>query len=231
MDLVRIRGRRLSAALRALRQSGWETARGTDGWFVAAAQRFPRDRQVRGRRRRSPNPSAAVPCPRFAAHPQGEREDRTGRCRASPSTRRCAAPSRWPPAGSAPPAPTRSSAVSCSTPHGEVVGEGFHAYAGGPHAEIVALAQAGERARGGTAVVTLEPCDHTGRTGPCSQALISAGVARVVIAVDDPNPIAAGGAATLRAAGRRGRHRGAHGRGGGRQHRLAAPPYAAAGRT
>ena len=52
---------------------------------------------------------------------------------------------------------------------GEVVGEGFHAYAGGPHAEIVALAQAGERARGGTAVVTLEPCNHTGRTGPCTQ--------------------------------------------------------------
>ncbi|MET0423474.1 MAG: bifunctional diaminohydroxyphosphoribosylaminopyrimidine deaminase/5-amino-6-(5-phosphoribosylamino)uracil reductase RibD [Actinoplanes sp.] len=84
---------------------------------------------------------------------------------------------------------------------GEVVGEGFHAYAGGPHAEIVALAQAGERARGGTAVVTLEPCNHTGRTGPCSQALIRAGVRRVVIAVDDPTPIAAGGAVTLRAAG------------------------------
>ncbi|MFI7491095.1 bifunctional diaminohydroxyphosphoribosylaminopyrimidine deaminase/5-amino-6-(5-phosphoribosylamino)uracil reductase RibD [Micromonospora echinaurantiaca] len=84
---------------------------------------------------------------------------------------------------------------------GAVVGEGFHAYAGGPHAEIVALAQAGERARGGTAVVTLEPCDHTGRTGPCSTALIQAGVARVVIAVPDPNPVASGGAATLRAAG------------------------------
>jgi diaminohydroxyphosphoribosylaminopyrimidine deaminase/5-amino-6-(5-phosphoribosylamino)uracil reductase len=86
-------------------------------------------------------------------------------------------------------------------PTGEVVGEGFHAYAGGPHAEIVALAQAGERARGGTAVVTLEPCNHTGRTGPCAQALIDAGIARVVIAVDDPTPVAAGGAATLRAAG------------------------------
>jgi diaminohydroxyphosphoribosylaminopyrimidine deaminase / 5-amino-6-(5-phosphoribosylamino)uracil reductase len=84
---------------------------------------------------------------------------------------------------------------------GEVVGEGFHAYAGGPHAEIVALAQAGERARGGTAVVTLEPCNHTGRTGPCAQALINAGITRVVIAVDDPTPVAAGGAATLRSAG------------------------------
>ena len=84
---------------------------------------------------------------------------------------------------------------------GEVVGEGFHAYAGGPHAEIVALAQAGERARGGTAVVTLEPCNHTGRTGPCAQALINAGIVRVVIAVDDPTPVAAGGAATLRDAG------------------------------
>ncbi|MFY1693417.1 bifunctional diaminohydroxyphosphoribosylaminopyrimidine deaminase/5-amino-6-(5-phosphoribosylamino)uracil reductase RibD [Plantactinospora sp. WMMB782] len=86
-------------------------------------------------------------------------------------------------------------------PHGEVVGEGFHAYAGGPHAEIVALAQAGERARGGTAVVTLEPCDHHGRTGPCSGALISAGVRRVVVGVPDPNPVATGGIERLRAAG------------------------------
>jgi diaminohydroxyphosphoribosylaminopyrimidine deaminase/5-amino-6-(5-phosphoribosylamino)uracil reductase len=85
--------------------------------------------------------------------------------------------------------------------NGEVVGEGFHAYAGGPHAEIVALAQAGELARGGTAVVTLEPCNHTGRTGPCASALIGAGVTRVVVAVDDPTPTAGGGAATLRAAG------------------------------
>ena len=83
----------------------------------------------------------------------------------------------------------------------EVVGEGFHAYAGGPHAEIVALAQAGDRARGGTAVVTLEPCNHTGRTGPCSQALINAGIRRVVVAVDDPTPVAAGGAHALRGAG------------------------------
>ncbi|MET9240247.1 bifunctional diaminohydroxyphosphoribosylaminopyrimidine deaminase/5-amino-6-(5-phosphoribosylamino)uracil reductase RibD [Nonomuraea sp. NPDC003709] len=84
---------------------------------------------------------------------------------------------------------------------GQVAGEGFHAYAGGPHAEVVALAQAGERARGGTAYVTLEPCDHTGRTGPCSLALLAAGVARVVIAVPDPNLKAAGGAARLRAHG------------------------------
>ncbi|MFI7144713.1 bifunctional diaminohydroxyphosphoribosylaminopyrimidine deaminase/5-amino-6-(5-phosphoribosylamino)uracil reductase RibD [Nonomuraea sp. NPDC050022] len=84
---------------------------------------------------------------------------------------------------------------------GNVAGEGFHAYAGGPHAEVVALRAAGERARGGTAYVTLEPCDHTGRTGPCSLALLDAGVARVVVAVADPTPKAAGGAARLRAHG------------------------------
>jgi diaminohydroxyphosphoribosylaminopyrimidine deaminase / 5-amino-6-(5-phosphoribosylamino)uracil reductase len=85
--------------------------------------------------------------------------------------------------------------------NGMVVGEGFHAYAGGPHAEIVALAAAGSRARGGTAVVTLEPCNHVGRTGPCSRALISAGVSRIVIGVADSNPVAAGGGEVLRAAG------------------------------
>ncbi|MFB7919006.1 bifunctional diaminohydroxyphosphoribosylaminopyrimidine deaminase/5-amino-6-(5-phosphoribosylamino)uracil reductase RibD [Streptomyces sp. NPDC056061] len=84
---------------------------------------------------------------------------------------------------------------------GRPVGEGYHRRAGGPHAEIHALREAGERARGGTAYVTLEPCNHTGRTGPCAQALIEAGVARVVHAVDDPNPQATGGANTLRAAG------------------------------
>ncbi|MEU8274338.1 bifunctional diaminohydroxyphosphoribosylaminopyrimidine deaminase/5-amino-6-(5-phosphoribosylamino)uracil reductase RibD [Microbispora bryophytorum] len=86
-------------------------------------------------------------------------------------------------------------------PSGEVAGEGFHAYTGGPHAEVVALREAGERARGGTAYVTLEPCNHTGRTGPCSGALLEAGVARVVVAVSDPNPKAAGGAAVLRRQG------------------------------
>lgn len=80
---------------------------------------------------------------------------------------------------------------------GTLVGEGATAPAGGPHAEIVALGRAGADARGGTAVVTLEPCNHTGRTGPCTAALLGAGIARVVFAVADPNPLAAGGAAAL----------------------------------
>ncbi|GGZ25049.1 bifunctional diaminohydroxyphosphoribosylaminopyrimidine deaminase/5-amino-6-(5-phosphoribosylamino)uracil reductase RibD [Streptomyces nitrosporeus] len=84
---------------------------------------------------------------------------------------------------------------------GQLAGEGFHQRAGGPHAEIHALREAGDRARGGTAYVTLEPCNHTGRTGPCAQALIEAGVRRVVYAVADPDPRATGGAGTLRAAG------------------------------
>ncbi|MEU7109935.1 bifunctional diaminohydroxyphosphoribosylaminopyrimidine deaminase/5-amino-6-(5-phosphoribosylamino)uracil reductase RibD [Streptomyces sp. NPDC046215] len=86
-------------------------------------------------------------------------------------------------------------------PDGTVVGEGFHKGAGHPHAEPEALAAAGDRARGATAVVTLEPCAHTGRTGPCADALLRAGVARVLYAVPDPNPGAAGGAERLRAAG------------------------------
>src|SRR6266540_3328480 len=81
---------------------------------------------------------------------------------------------------------------------GRPVGEGFHEYAGGPHAEVVALRMAGDRARGGTAYVTLEPCNHTGRTGPCADALIEAGIARVLYAVPDPNQQAAGGAEKLR---------------------------------
>ena len=84
---------------------------------------------------------------------------------------------------------------------GTTVAEGFHRGAGSPHAEIDALTRAGDRARGGTAVVTLEPCDHTGRTGPCSEALVAAGVARVVFAQSDTNPVARGGAEKLRAAG------------------------------
>jgi diaminohydroxyphosphoribosylaminopyrimidine deaminase/5-amino-6-(5-phosphoribosylamino)uracil reductase len=82
-----------------------------------------------------------------------------------------------------------------------LAGEGVTAPAGGPHAEVVALAAAGDAARGGTAVVTLEPCAHTGRTGPCADALIEAGVAKVIYALDDPNPVATGGATRLREAG------------------------------
>jgi diaminohydroxyphosphoribosylaminopyrimidine deaminase/5-amino-6-(5-phosphoribosylamino)uracil reductase len=85
---------------------------------------------------------------------------------------------------------------------GEVVGEGWHERAGGPHAEIAALAAAGAAARGATAYVSLEPCCHHGRTGPCTDALIEAGVARVVYGAEDPNPRVAGeGASRLRAAG------------------------------
>jgi diaminohydroxyphosphoribosylaminopyrimidine deaminase/5-amino-6-(5-phosphoribosylamino)uracil reductase len=84
---------------------------------------------------------------------------------------------------------------------GQVAGEGWHQRAGGPHAEVHALLAAGGRARGGTALVTLEPCNHTGRTGPCAKALIEAGISRVVYAVADPSPTASGGAQTLRAAG------------------------------
>jgi diaminohydroxyphosphoribosylaminopyrimidine deaminase / 5-amino-6-(5-phosphoribosylamino)uracil reductase len=84
---------------------------------------------------------------------------------------------------------------------GRIVGEGITSPPGGPHAEVNALHAAGMRARGGTAVVTLEPCNHHGRTPPCTQALTAAGIARVVFAVTDPHPVAAGGAVALRAAG------------------------------
>src|SRR5687767_5427620 len=86
-------------------------------------------------------------------------------------------------------------------PDGTTLAEGFHRGAGAPHAEVDALSAAGEAARGSTAVVTLEPCNHTGRTGPCSEALVAAGVRRVVYAQADPNPAARGGADRLRDAG------------------------------
>jgi len=85
---------------------------------------------------------------------------------------------------------------------GQLLGEGFHARAGDPHAEVGALAQAGARARGGTLIVTLEPCCHHGRTPPCTEAVIAAGISRVVVAMADPDPrVAGGGLARLRAAG------------------------------
>ncbi|MDP4529679.1 bifunctional diaminohydroxyphosphoribosylaminopyrimidine deaminase/5-amino-6-(5-phosphoribosylamino)uracil reductase RibD [Alkalimonas delamerensis] len=85
---------------------------------------------------------------------------------------------------------------------GQIVGEGYHHQAGGPHAEVVALRQAGDQARGADCYVTLEPCSHVGRTPPCAEALVQAGVRRVIIAMQDPNPQVAGrGVAILTAAG------------------------------
>jgi diaminohydroxyphosphoribosylaminopyrimidine deaminase/5-amino-6-(5-phosphoribosylamino)uracil reductase len=85
---------------------------------------------------------------------------------------------------------------------GVIIGRGFHTYAGRKHAEIIALEEAGEAARGATLYITLEPCCHEGRTGPCTDALIAAGVRQVVAAMEDPNPRVAGdGFARLRAAG------------------------------
>jgi diaminohydroxyphosphoribosylaminopyrimidine deaminase / 5-amino-6-(5-phosphoribosylamino)uracil reductase len=82
---------------------------------------------------------------------------------------------------------------------GKVIGEGLHK--SGPHAEVVALEQAGQSAKGATLFVTLEPCNHHGKTGPCTEAIIKAGIAKVVYAVRDPNLLASGGAQTLEAAG------------------------------
>ena len=85
---------------------------------------------------------------------------------------------------------------------GDLVGEGFHAKAGHAHAEVGALAQAGARAKGGTIIVMLEPCCHQGRTPPCTEAVIQAGIQRVVIALKDPDlRVAGGGIQRLRDAG------------------------------
>lgn len=103
-------------------------------------------------------------------------------------------------------------ALGCTSPNplvgavivkdGKVVGEGFHPRVGEPHAEVFALRAAGEKARGATIYVSLEPCNHYGRTPPCSEALIAAGISKVVVGIVDPNPLVAGGGiARLRAAG------------------------------
>jgi diaminohydroxyphosphoribosylaminopyrimidine deaminase/5-amino-6-(5-phosphoribosylamino)uracil reductase len=84
---------------------------------------------------------------------------------------------------------------------GAIVGRGWHKAFGGPHAEVFALQEAGERARGATLYCTLEPCTHTGKTPPCTQAVIKAGISTVVLGARDPNPVAAGGVASLRSAG------------------------------
>src|SRR5246500_2444038 len=100
--------------------------------------------------------------------------------------------------GLASPNPTVGSVI---VKDGAILGEGFHQYDWQDHAEIVALKQAGERARGATLYVTLEPCNHTGRTGPCAEAILAAGVSRVVAAMEDHNPKTQGtGFARLRAA-------------------------------
>src|SRR5271155_1264013 len=93
--------------------------------------------------------------------------------------------------------------VGCAIADGEaVLGVGWHVRAGEPHAEVLALNAAGPRARGATAYVTLEPCNHTGRTPPCTDALIAAGISRVIAAMEDPNPKTRGsGFETLRSAG------------------------------
>ncbi|MFK8185786.1 MAG: bifunctional diaminohydroxyphosphoribosylaminopyrimidine deaminase/5-amino-6-(5-phosphoribosylamino)uracil reductase RibD [Phormidesmis sp.] len=90
---------------------------------------------------------------------------------------------------------------SVITQNGDIVGEGYHPKAGEPHAEVFALRDAGAKAEGGTLYVNLEPCNHQGRTPPCSEAVIRAGLRRVVIGMEDPNPKAAGGIEKLRAAG------------------------------
>jgi len=105
----------------------------------------------------------------------------------------------WPVLGSTSPNPPVGAVVLDQ--HGAVVGEGATQPPGGPHAERVALAQAGVRGYGGTVVTTLEPCAHTGRTGPCALAIVEAGIRRVVVGHEDPTGVAGGGAELLRAAG------------------------------
>jgi diaminohydroxyphosphoribosylaminopyrimidine deaminase / 5-amino-6-(5-phosphoribosylamino)uracil reductase len=102
---------------------------------------------------------------------------------------------------SAPPGPNPRVGCVILDERGVHVGQGFHRGAGTPHAEVVALQVSGSRAKGGTALVTLEPCRHTGRTGPCTDELIRAGVSKVIFAVEDPGEESSRGAEVLRSAG------------------------------
>ena len=105
-------------------------------------------------------------------------------------------------AGHTAPNPLVGSVITTTDTEGlKVVGEGYHPKAGEPHAEVFALREAGDLAQGATLYVNLEPCSHTGRTPPCSEAVIAAGIRRVVIGMRDPNPQASGGVERLRAAG------------------------------
>ena len=150
----------------------------------------------------------------------------------SPSGRRksprCGAPPTWPTSGAGTVLPNPVVGCVLLASGGWTVGEGYHERAGGPHAEVAAIAAAGEWARGATAVVTLEPCNHTGRTGPCTEALMAAGVVRVVVAVRDPWHTASGGIERLRQAGHRGRRGGARRDRGGRP-RPSRPPRTSTG--
>ncbi len=110
-------------------------------------------------------------------------------------------PSSSPPVGRYGASPNPMVGAVIVDAQGQLVGEGYHAAYGGPHAEIVALADAGERARGGTIYVTLEPCAHHGKTPPCVNAIIAAGLRRVVVALSEPTSQAGGGCDRLRAEG------------------------------
>ena len=149
--------------------------------------------ESRDRRTRSTRPRPGV---RERTDPERARWSSAQR-----SSARCVARSSWRVLPACRSVPTRASVACCWTRAARRSRRGTTAGPGRPHAEAAALTEAGADARGATAVVTLEPCNHTGRTGPCAEALAAAGVARVVFAQPDPNPVAAGGEVTLREAG------------------------------
>ena len=112
---------------------------------------------------------------------------------AKPTTRvTCTRPSNWPAEASRLASPNPRVGAVLVSAEGKVVGRGSHAYDAIKHAEVLAIEAAGERAKGGTLYLNLEPCSHVGRTGPCAEAIIEAGIKRVVCAMRDPNPLVAG---------------------------------------